>query len=52
MLVLLHMNKLLSLDIITTVTNTIGMRNLNDELKTKVRNLGSLGLDAINYGPS
>ena len=46
-----HMSKLLSLNTIKSVNDTVGMRAVYDELQAQVRNLKSLGLDANNYGP-
>ena len=51
LLVSSHMSKLLSLDVITSITDTSGMRTLYDELTAQVRNLRSLGLATANYGP-
>ena len=45
------MSKLLSLNTIKSVNDTVGMRAVYDELQAQVRNLKSLGLDANNYGP-
>ena len=44
------MSKLLSLNIITSVNDTVGMR-ADDELQAQVRNLQSLSLDANHYVP-
>ena len=50
-LVSTHMAKLMKLSAISSVSNTVGMRTLYDELLAQVRNLESLGLNKENYGP-
>lgn len=51
LLVSSHMTKLLSLENIVSVANTVGMRKLYDERTSQVRNLENLGLNATNSGP-
>jgi len=46
-----HMNKLLELPSVESVTNTKALRNLYDTVEAQIRSLTAFDLDIKNYGP-
>ena len=46
-----YMNKLLSVDRVKNISDTKGLRKLTDEVKSQVRGLNSVGIEAKYFGP-
>ena len=46
-----HMNKLLSVERVKNISDTNGLRKLTDIVKSQIRGLNSVGIEANNFGP-
>ena len=46
-----HMSKLLSVERVKNISDTKGLRKLTDVVKSQIRGLNSVGIEAKNFGP-